>query len=204
MDDWFDKRVREIIGRAIADAANWAAAEASGKLTDFLKDLKVGEPVSPNPLLVAIDRNQGAQTVRLLFKGDVKIGGASAFARVESVVNYGSIDLTHRPPIKIVEWPVVLGNFSYKVAAADGVEPWVQLALRFQREGGVFGAGGNVILMPFPRLAAYGAFGRAGSWSASTPSSPTGARSHSDRPDWDYGALAVPSRTTSSRAFLSA
>lgn len=35
MDDWFDKRVREIIGRAIADAAYWAWAEASGEPTDF-------------------------------------------------------------------------------------------------------------------------------------------------------------------------
>jgi len=159
MDDWFEHLVRQAIGRAIVDAAQWVAAKGSQALTKYLSEVQIGKPISPKPLVVFTEKDEVAHTLRLVFRGDVKIATVEAFARVETVLDYQSVDLLHDPPIKIVDIPVALGDISYKVTVAGGIEPVAELALRFQREGGVLGAGGNLTLLPFPRLAAYGAFG---------------------------------------------
>ena len=157
MDDWFERIARKIIGRAIQDAANWAVGEANSKLTAFLKDQKPGVPVSQKPLIVVTEDDVPAHAKEFLLTGDVKISNFSAFARVEVRIDTQSVDVSKSPPIKVLAWPTIIGDVRFN--KEGGGNTLIDLALRFQHEADVYGVGGTLIVTPFPRLAAYGAFG---------------------------------------------
>ncbi|MEI9902840.1 MAG: hypothetical protein WDN06_01815, partial [Asticcacaulis sp.] len=142
MDDWFQKIARKTIARSLSDAANSA------------KDQKPGVTLSNKPLIVVVAEDTQAHTKDILLTGDQKISDLSAFARVQCRVTTGPANGTNFP-VNIVSWQAIVGDVRFN----QGGESAVDLALRFQKEANDYSVSGHVMVTPFPRLAAYGAFG---------------------------------------------
>lgn len=157
MDDWLEQIARRIVGRAIREAAAWAADQAEDRLLRFLRSQSPGALIHPKPRVTVTAVDGPAHTLDVLITGSIAKFGVASDMRIAARLDTEKVDSTQIPPIRVLAWPTVIGDVRFD--KTNGATKAIELALRFQREGDSYGLGGTVFLSPFPRLAAYGAFG---------------------------------------------
>ena len=105
MFDWFEKRVREAIWKALNDFFNDLAALAEAKIIEKLQSLTAGQQLSTTPLIRVTGVDLAADTFQILVRGAFTFEGITPFMRLEVSVARSEVDVTFASaPIKIEKW----------------------------------------------------------------------------------------------------
>ncbi|GGD90071.1 hypothetical protein GCM10010911_55880 [Paenibacillus nasutitermitis] len=162
MFEWFEKMIREVIWKAIADFVEALPGMAEDKLYEFLHDLKAGEVLASSPLVKIIAVNDAEETVTVLVRGAFPFSGVTPFMRIEAVISRARADIHvtgEDPPIRIKQWQTVLGDLSVK---SEGKYKGA-LGFGFDGERGSWMGQGSLKLIPLGIGAAiYGGFSERG------------------------------------------
>ncbi len=115
MQEWFERLLKELIWKAIADAINalaeWTEAQIEAKLAELTP---ASDPLSKSPLIKVLETTD--TTITFFIRGRIKLfaGAESAFMRIEVVVSK-DVDLSFDgPPISILDWLTVVGELKLK------------------------------------------------------------------------------------------